>query len=160
MVTSRVISTWEEITMSEAHRAAIRRVYEEVWNQGNLAVVDELLAPDYIGHIPPETLTGPEGYKQFVTRYRTVFPDLHFTVADVVAEGDRVVSRWTCRATHQGELEGIAATGMQVRSTGMSIARFSAGKMVEYWANWDALGLMQQLGATPDSPQGKGEAAG
>ena len=86
MVTSRVISTWEEITVSEAHKAVLRRVYEEVWNQGNLALVDELLAPDYVGHVPPEILTGPEGYRQFVTRFRTVFPDIRFTLEDVVAE--------------------------------------------------------------------------
>ena len=146
--------------MSEENKAVVRRLFEEAWNQGNLAVVDELFAPDYVGHIPPEILNGPEAFKQFVKEYRTVFPDIHFTIEDLVAEGDKVVGRWTCRGTHKGELQGIPATGVQVTSTGIHVSRIAGGKIVEAWSNWDAMGVMQQLSAASESGQAKGTAAG
>jgi steroid delta-isomerase-like uncharacterized protein len=136
---------------TEQNKAMDRRVYEEVWNGGNLAVIDELVAANYVDHDqePPGALEGVEGLKQSVTMYRTAFPDVHFTVEDQIAEGDRVVTRWTARGTHQGAFMGIPPTGKQAMVTGISITRVASGKVVEGWTNFDALGLLQQLGAVP-----------
>jgi len=136
---------------TEQNKAMDRRVYEEVWNGGNLAVIDELVAANYVDHDqePTGALEGLEGLKQSVTMYRTAFPDVHFTVEDQIAEGDRVVTRWTARGTHQDAFMGIPPTGKQAMVTGISITRVASGKVVEGWTNFDALGLLHQLGAVP-----------
>jgi predicted ester cyclase len=85
--------------------------------------------------------------------FYTAFPDMHYTVEDLIAEGDKVVCRWTVRATHQGEFMGVPATGKVVTWTGISITRFAGGKDVEDWESFDMLGLMQQLGAIPQMAQ-------
>jgi steroid delta-isomerase-like uncharacterized protein len=129
-----------------------RRVMEEIFSaEGNLDVTDEIIASDFVGHDPtlPEPTRGPEGLKQAAMGYRTAFPDMVCTVEQQVAEGDTVVTRWTARGTHQGELFGIPPTGKQATVTGISIARVVDGKVVEDRTNWDALGMMQQLGAIP-----------
>jgi steroid delta-isomerase-like uncharacterized protein len=138
----------------EENKALFRRFIEEIINQGNLAIVDELFGSDYIYHAPgsPE-FRGPEGVNQFVMMYRSAFPDLHLTVEDLIAEGDKVVTRWTMRGTHRGELMGIPATGKQVSVPGIVISRFANGKIVEEWENFDTLGLMQQLGLVPTPGQ-------
>ncbi len=145
--------------MSDANKNAVRRLIEEVWNKGNLAVADELFAPNYVHHdaSTPEVGRGPESEKKRATHYRTAFQDFRMAIEDTVAEGETVTVRWTCRGTHKGDLGGIAPTGKQFTITGISIARFSSGKMVEGWVNWDALGLMQQLGVVPEI--GKAKAA-
>ncbi len=142
--------------LTEENKALVREVFEELFSKGNLALADQAYAPDYVGHDPanPEPLRGPEGVKQDISRYRRAFPDLRFTVEDLVAEGDKVVARVTVRGTHQGELMGIAPTGKRAEVTGISIVRFAGGKIAEEWGNWDTLGLLQQIGAVPaqDSP--------
>ena len=130
---------------TEENKAKVRRIIEEVWNGGNLAVLDELVAPNCVFHDPSTTLSGPEGIKRYVM-YRMAFPDVHFTIDDLIAEGERVVIRWTVTGTHKGELQGMAPTGRYVRVMGMVISRFAKGKVEEDWINFDALGLMQQLG--------------
>jgi steroid delta-isomerase-like uncharacterized protein len=137
--------------MSDANKNAVRRLIEEVWNKGNLQVTEELFAPNYIHHDPstPEVGRGPEGEKKRATLYRNAFQDFKLTVEDTIAEGETVVARWTCRGSHKGELNGIAPTGKQFAITGVSVVRFASGKMVEGYVNWDALGLMQQLGVVP-----------
>ncbi len=136
---------------TEQHKAMDRRVYEEVWNGGNLAVIDELVATNYVDHDqePTGAPQGVEGLKQSVTMYRSAFPDVHFTIEDHIAEGDLLVTRWTARGTHQGAFRGIPATGKQAVVTGISISRAADGKFIEGWTNFDALGLLQQLGAVP-----------
>lgn len=133
----------------EANKVNNRRFYEEVWNGGNLAVIDELVASNAVFRDPATTLHGPEGFKQYVTMYRTAFPDTHFTIEDEIAEGEKVVTRWTARGTHKGELQGIPPTGKQVAVTGIVINQLSNGKVVEGWSNFDALGMLQQLGVIP-----------
>ena len=135
----------------EENKTVIRRFLKEVFEGGNLELVDELFAPDYVLHDPavPDEVRGPEGIKQYVSMYRSAFPDTHFTVEDQVAEGDRVVTRWTGQGTQQGELMGISPTGNQVTVTGIEFDRVSEGKMQETWVNYDALGMMQQLGVLP-----------
>jgi steroid delta-isomerase-like uncharacterized protein len=139
---------------AEDNKAIVRRVYEEVINKGNLNVADETLTSDYVYRSPgsPE-FRGPDGFKQLITMYRTAFPDLHLDVDDLIAEGDTVVSRWTGRGTHQGELMGIPPTGKQVTVTGVVISRFSGGKAAEDWELIDTLGMLQQLGAIPAPEQ-------
>ena len=137
----------EQQVAAEENKALVRRLFEEVWNQGNLDVIDEIFAADYVGHMPGSPdIHGPEAGKQFVTMFRTAFPDIKFTVEDQIAEGDKGVTRWTYTATHKGEWMGIPPSGVQVALTGISIDRFAGGKIVESWDNLDDLGLFQQLG--------------
>jgi steroid delta-isomerase-like uncharacterized protein len=141
--------------MSEVNKAIVHRSFEEVWNQGKLVVADEIYDASFVAHgLGVELPPGPEGFKQFVSVYRSAFPDLHFTIEDQFAEGDRVVARWTARGTHKGELMGIPATGKPVVVTGIDIYHIRSGKAVESWINWDALGMMQQLGVIPPMGQG------
>jgi steroid delta-isomerase-like uncharacterized protein len=141
----------ERRSMSEANKAISRRVVEEVFNDGRLEAADELVAADFVGHDPalPEPSMGPEGLKQQAEGYRTAFPDMRLQIDDIIAEGDRVATRWTARGTHEGELFGIPASGKQATVTGMTIDRIVDGRIAESWNNWDTLGLLQQLGAIP-----------
>ena len=136
--------------MSESNKTLLRRDAEEVWNQGNLDAVDELFATDVILHAaPPGVPPGAKGVKQLIAGYRAALPDFHLTIEDLIAEGDRVVNRWSMTGTHNGELMGIPPTGKKVTSTGISIVRIADGKIAEVWGASDQLGLMQQLGAIP-----------
>lgn len=137
---------------TENNKANVRRGYEAV-NQKNLAVFDELLTPDIVFHIASTTMQGLEAYKQFLAMLFTAFPDLQFTIEDMIAEGDFVVVRHTTRGTHQGNFRGISPTGKQVSGTGMFIDRIVNGKAVEQWMNGDDLGLLQQLGVVPTPEQ-------
>jgi steroid delta-isomerase-like uncharacterized protein len=147
--------------MSEQNKTSVRRLFEEVWNKGYVPVADELFAPTYTHHdnSTPDAGRGPGGEKNRVTLYRNAFPDIRFTIEDIIAEGETVVARWSCRGTHKGDLSGIAPTGKQFNITGVSIARFTNGKMSEGFVNWDALGLMQQLGVVPELGKVKAAAA-
>jgi steroid delta-isomerase-like uncharacterized protein len=131
-------------------KALVRRLFEEVWNQGNLAAIDELFAPSYVRYDPaaPEA-KGLAGFKQLVVRLRTAFPDLHFTLEEVIAEGDKVMSRALLRGTHRGDYLGIAPTGKPVAVMGMVVVRIAQGKFQEGWLMMDNLGLLQQLGVVP-----------
>jgi predicted ester cyclase len=127
-----------------------RRVWEEVVNKGDLSLVDEFIAPSYIYHGPMGMeYKGPAGLRQLITMFRTAFPDLHTTIDDMVAEGDKVATRITARGTHEGELMGIAPTGKKITFTGILITRWVGGKEVEAWEIPDMLGMMQQLGVMP-----------
>lgn len=141
---------------TEENKACSRRVFEEVWNQGKLDEIYEIFATDFILHDPAAgEVRGPEGYKQFVTMYRTAYPDIHFIVEDQIAEGDKVVNRVTLTGTHKGELMGIPPTGVQVTMTAITYCHYAGGKMLEAWINADALGMLQQLGVIPPMGQDK-----
>jgi steroid delta-isomerase-like uncharacterized protein len=142
--------------MSEENKALVRRWFEELFNEGNLEVADEIFASNNIPHDPslPNLPLGPEGAKQLVNLYRSAFPDVRLTIEDELADGDKVVTRWVGRGTHQGVLMGVAPTGEQVETTGISIWRIEEGKIVESWANYDTLGMLQQVGALPSTPPG------
>ena len=137
--------------MSVENKAIARRLLEEAFNSGNLDVVDELLAPEFVNYDAalPEPTTGIDAAKASIGGYRAAFPDLRITLEQQVAEGELVATRWTARGTHQGELFGIAPTGKQATVTGITIDRIVGGRIVESWTNWDTLGLMQQLGVVP-----------
>ena len=141
---------------TEENKATARRLIEE-WYKGqeaHMAAYEELYAPDYVYHG-----TGVfadldlAAMKQMVPAFWTAFPDQHYTLEDLIAEGDKVVCRYTWRATHQGEFMGVPATGKVVTYTGIIISRFARGKVVEDWVNADMLGLMQQLGAISQMAQ-------
>jgi steroid delta-isomerase-like uncharacterized protein len=141
--------------MSEQNKAVSRRVVEELFVEGKLDLAGELVDPNFVGHdvAAPEPVRGIEGIKEQAAGYRAAFPDLKLTIEDQIAEGDRVTTRWTARGTHKGDLFGVAPTGKQATVTGVTIDRFSGGKIVESWDTWDALGLMQQIGAVPQMAQ-------
>jgi steroid delta-isomerase-like uncharacterized protein len=140
---------------TEENKAKVRRVFEEVFNKGNLSVVDEIMANDYVYHMGQGMeVKGPDGFKQFATMFRNAFPDLHITVEDMIAEGDKVATRETLRGTHKGDLMGIAATGKKVTFSGTVIIRFAGGKEVEAFGVTDMFAMYQQLGLAP--PIGSG----
>ena len=134
---------------TEQNKTLARRLFEEVWNGKNLAVLDELVAPNFVFHNSVQTIYGPEGFKQFATTYHNAFPKAYFTIEDVIAEGDTVALRWSARGTHQGELLGIPPTGKEVVVTVITITLLSNGKSVEGWGEFDALGMLQQIGVVP-----------
>ena len=135
----------------EENQAVVRRYFAEVWSQGKLAVVDELTAPDFVRHstTTPGGVRGHAALKAYVTRNRAAFQDFQVTVDDVFAAGEKVAVRWTGRGIHRGEYGGIAPTDTRVSVTGINILRLAGGKLAEEWMNFDALGLQQQLRASP-----------
>lgn len=137
---------------TESNKAIIRRLFKEAFEQGNLAMLDEIIAPNQVNGGPgalPEMPSGPEGTKMLITAYRNAFPDLHFTIDEQIAEGNTVVTRWTAHGTHQGELAGLPATGKPAAVVGLGVDRVENGKIVESWGLFDQFGMMQQLGVIP-----------
>jgi len=143
---------------NEQNRALVCRFLENVWNEGNWAAIEDGLATNFILHVPSAAgqPPGPAVYQQAVTRFRAAFPNLHTTIEDVMAEGDKVVIRGTDLATHRGEFMGIPATGKQVTVAWIGIYRVTDGKIAEEWGSMDSLGLLQQLGIMP-SPEQSGK---
>jgi len=135
---------------TEENKAVVRRFYEEVVNQKKRAALDEVFDPNLVDHFaPPGTPGGLEGARQTFDMFLTAFPDRHFTVEDLIAEGDRVAARVTMSGTQHGAFMGVPPTGKHVTITGLDINRFVGGKSVEHWVEMDTLGLMQQLGVIP-----------
>jgi len=135
--------------MSEQSKAIARRFFEDVFWHGRLDAVDELFAVDYQDHDPvnEEDTYGRDGVREEIAAYRAGVSDLRFTIEDQVADGDRVVTRWNARGTHDGELFGVTATGNAIDVHGITIHRLADGRIQEGWWNWDVLGLMRQVGA-------------
>jgi steroid delta-isomerase-like uncharacterized protein len=134
----------------EENKAVLRREVEELYNHtGNLDVVEQIFSPDYLSHEPTSgEVRGIEGARQFAATFRKAFPDLENTIEDMIAEGDKVVMRFRGSGTHEGETTEAFGppTGKRMEITGITIKRFARGKIVEAWTNFDALGMMQQLG--------------
>ncbi len=137
--------------MSEENKALVRRAWEN-GNQQNLDAFDEVYSVDAVWHEPDQDLQGLEEIKQFSGVYWQAFPDLSFTAEDVIAaEGDKVVTRWTARGTHQGEIEELGPpTGRHVELKAITIHRIEDSKIVEEWEQYDNLGFLQQLGLAPE----------
>ncbi len=134
----------------EENKAVVRRHVEELFNKGDLSVADEIISADYVYHSPlGMEFKGPEGVKQMVAMARDAFPDIHFTIDDMVAEGDVVAVRYTYTGTHKGEYMGIAPTGKKINLTTAIFYRFVDGKEVEALSYGDTLALFQQLGVSP-----------
>jgi steroid delta-isomerase-like uncharacterized protein len=136
----------------EENKALVRRFVEGFWNEGNTAAVDELMASDAEIHMPTGEVVSPDGLKSFAVTFRESFPDWHSTFEELIGEGDRVAERWTGRGTHRGGLQGVPPTGKRLEGPGSVFYRIVDGKIVEFRAQFDMMGLMQQLGAIP-SPQ-------
>ena len=137
--------------MSEENKAVARRFFE-IFEQGDLDTLDEIVAPDAVDHDPynPHADEGLEGARKAIAMYREAFPDLSFEIEDQIAEGDKVVTRWAGTGTHKGELLGFEPTGNRSTTTGIAIDRIEGGKIVESWNSWDTLGMMQSIGAIPE----------
>ncbi len=146
--------------MPSENKQLVRRVFQELWNYGKLAVADEIFAANYVNHDPasPDFGTGPEGVKQTVTLYRNAFPDLQLSIDQLIEADQFITTRFTSRGTHRGELLGIAPTKRTIRVEGIVIHRISRGNIAEAWVLWDALGLRQQLGVVPASEKAKAQA--
>jgi steroid delta-isomerase-like uncharacterized protein len=143
----------EKISVSAENEALVCRYVEEVYDQRRLEVADEIFASDFTLHDPdlPGGARGPEGMKRVVGTFVGAFPDLQVTLDDEFSSGEKVVTRWTSRGTHQGELMGIAPTGNRIEVTAVGIWRVADGKISEAWVVFDALGMMQQLGVASTS---------
>jgi steroid delta-isomerase-like uncharacterized protein len=142
---------------TQENKANSRRFVEEFINRGNLAVLDELTAPDFVDHsAPPGVPPSAEGIKTLFAMLRAAFPDLHATVEDQVAEGDRVVQRVTTHGTMKGDFQGMPASGKEATWSGIHITRYVDGKAVEHWSVVDQLGMLAQLGfaQAPGQPVG------
>lgn len=134
----------------EQNKAIARRLPEEIFSQGDLAVADEIIASNFVDTTaPPGTPPGPEGIKQFAAMFRAAFPDVQYTVDLQLGEGELVAHRVTGRATMTGEFMGMLPTGQQATWTETHIVRIAGGKIIEHWGNWDESGLLQQLGVVP-----------
>jgi steroid delta-isomerase-like uncharacterized protein len=148
----RVHSPGEIPMLLEENMAILRRFNEEVWNKGNMAVANETFASNYIAHDPSHPGAeprGPQSVIDFATMFRAGFPDIHITIEDMFAAGDKVAWRLSWRATHTAEYLGIPATGRQINVKVIGINRVVNGRVVESWGIVDHLGSMQQLGVVP-----------
>ena len=145
--------------MSETNKALVLRYYEEVYNRGNFDVADEVLHPNYVEHslhhdpAPYELATSPADIKQHAARIRTTYPDLHYTIEKIIAEGDLVMVSGTVRGTHAPP-KGEARSGVrQMTFTSIHILRIERGMIVEDWNLWDSLGAWQQFGMVPSTTE-------
>jgi len=135
---------------TEDNKALARRWLDEVWNKGDLSLIDELIAPNYVLHDPMRPgLKGRTGIKESIATFQIAFPDIHFTIEAQIAEGEQVVTRYIVQGTHLGPLMGIPATGKQGTITGIDIYRITNEQIEEAWTNWDTLGLLQRIGVIP-----------
>ncbi len=135
---------------SDENKSVVRRWIDEVLNQQHIGSIDELFAPTYVNHLAPAGFpTGPAGERQFTQLFFDAFPDGQMTIEDMLAEGDCVAWRYIYGATHQGNFQGIPATGKRFSVCGINIVRLTGGKIVENWPSIDMLGIMQQIGVIP-----------
>ena len=133
--------------MVSENKALVQRWFDEVWNEGRVDAIDELLAQDSVVHgLGEGQMRGAAAFKPFHAAYRDAFPDVRIEIEDMVEEGDKVAFRWTGTASHRGQGLGFAATNRSVRFQGMGIIRVRNGKLVEGWNTFDQLGMLQQLG--------------
>ncbi len=129
----------------EANKQAARDFFEQIWNQKDESAIERFLPEDAKGN-DADFGSGREGFRRQWRQWVTAFPDLHFEIVDLVAEGDKVLTRWILTGTHQGEYMGVPATGKQIRVEGMSLDRIDNGLVVEGFDGWDNYGFRRQLG--------------
>jgi steroid delta-isomerase-like uncharacterized protein len=137
--------------MSTDNKAIVRSIFEDGFNKGNTSVWDKLIASNYVNHNMPVPAPGVEGFKMIVGMFTSAFPDMHVTLEDVVAEGERVATRGYFTGTHKGTFNGIPATGKSIKTSYIDVWRLENGKAVENWVVLDMVGLLQQLGVMPSS---------
>jgi len=136
---------------TEQNKEMFRQLVDEIFNQGNMSLVDELFATDFVEHeeLPPGIPGRREGVKALTSQLRKAFPDFKAEIEDLIAEGDRVVVRMTWTGTQMGEFMGIPSTGKNFSIEVIDIIRIVGGKIVEHWGIMDNMGMMQQLGVVP-----------
>jgi steroid delta-isomerase-like uncharacterized protein len=135
---------------TDENKARVRRFYDEVVNAGRFELVDRFIAPDFVDHDGFPGLTPDrEGVREFFETVRAAFPDLRFTVDDLIAEGDKVAARVCVRGTHRHEFLGIPPTGKEIATSVVDVIRFRDGLAVERWGITDTLAMMEQLGGAP-----------
>lgn len=138
----------------EDNKALVSRIADDIWNRGDLAVVDEVMAPNATYHGPhmPNGVGDRDSWRRAVTMYRGAFPDSHVTFQELIAGGDTVVGRWSATGTHRGHIRSVGPTGKRIAIEGITIYRIADRKIVEAWEHLDLLGMWQQLGvvAVPD----------
>ncbi len=137
--------------MSREENMATQERLGAAVNSGNLDVLDDVFAPNVVDHDPaPDQGPGPAGFKHFFEGLRGAFPDLHVTPEHMVVDDDNIAFAYTITGTHQGDFLGIAPTGKRISARGMQIGRFEGGKIVERWGSSDELGILHQLGVSPE----------
>ena len=140
----------EQLALATANNQIALDMFDPAWNEGDLSVVDRLIAPNALDHSPLATEEGSEGFKRIIGAFRAAMPDLHMSVEDEIYLGDRVVHRWRVEGTHTGApLFGVAPSGNTIVLTGITIVRIEDGLIQERWTQLDQLGLQQQLGLLP-----------
>ena len=142
------------MTPAESNKALVRRFYEEI-DKGNIDILDELVAEDYIDHSPPpfpDLAPGREGVKQAFRLFQQATPGSHH-IEDQIAEGDKVVTRLTSYGKHEGDLPGAPRTGNDLKMTSITIHRIANGRLVEKWSEKDMMGFLQQIGVMPSMSQ-------
>lgn len=129
-------------------RQIAKQYVQTVWNEGRLDRLEEFIDPGFIDHEStfPFSARGADGLRRVLLFFRTAFPDVHWTIEDMVAEGSKVAMRFTARGTHRGSVVGFPGTGRRITVTGTTIFRIESARLVEAWTHWDTLGLLQQLG--------------
>ena len=135
---------------TEQSKALVRRMHKEIFQQGNLDLVDELIADDYVVHQPDGDQSRDEHFNHVIPAFAAAFPDMEFIFYDTFAEGDKVASRFEMRGTHKGEFMGVPPTGKRVSMSGIVLERVEDGKVAESWVERDNLGLLQQIGVVPE----------
>lgn len=143
--------------MPADNKSIVRRMYEEVWNKRNLEAAKELIAPSHAVQLfdAADSGVGPEAYVQNVVQFVRAFPDLKFTILDMVAEKEKVVAYWNISGAHKGEFRGVAPTGKKVSVDGITIIQLADGKIMDSYVSMDMWSMMQQLGAIPAEVQPK-----
>ena len=141
--------------MPSDNKTVVRRLYEEVWNKRKFQLIKELISPSHALYGPnfSGSAIGPEAYKHQVLLFIVGFPDLRFSVEEMIAEKDKIVSRWTISGTRKGEYMGIPATNKQISVDGITIHQLSNAKIMDSYVSWDMWGMMRQLGAIPSFGQ-------
>jgi steroid delta-isomerase-like uncharacterized protein len=138
------MASQEQRLSPDAAKEVVRRRFREL-DAGNTAILDELFSPDYRLNFPGRAPMDLERTKRFYEELYSAFPDLRHEIVDQIAEGDRIVTRWTATGTHRGDLMGVAPSGQSVSFTGINIYRLEGDKLVESHVSWDMLGLLKQL---------------
>lgn len=130
---------------SDTNLSTARRFFNECWNQGKLEVLDEIMAPDHVHHLPDEDIRGIENIKAGIRNLRLAFPDKTLTIDDEIAVRDKVVLRWTVHMTHLGDFYGMPPTGNRIAYSGIDIIRFDHSRIVELWSQWNQGAFKRQL---------------
>ena len=133
--------------VTAANKEFVRRFYKEVYVDWNMERVDEVVAPQFVSHDWPESVTGPRVFRDYYSAIRSAVHDARYEVDDLIAEGDRVVVRWRLLGTHEGSFQGIAPTGRAITLKGIAIYRVEDRKLMERWVVSDLHGLLEEIGA-------------